>query len=193
MTRPRKPKGPLPPPVLRQPRALALEQRQREALELRIAGVSYGAIAAKLRCDHQKAFRLVTAALEGLVSMSPEYRAQEKAIMAHQLDEQVRRCLEQLIGGADDMSRCHIEAVIIKSLERKAKLLGLDTSARAIERDELLAAGEQARAQSAAEFAQRLIDMGWTPPDGYSVQRQIMPGLPAPTMEPAEVIEIEEE
>ena len=173
-------------------RAINLETRQLEALELRIAGVSYGEIASKLRCDRQRAFRLVTEALDGVVNGSPEFRAQEKLIQAHQLDEQVRRNLELLETSTEVVERVHIEAVIIKSLERKAKLLGLDTSARAIERDELLAAGEQARAQSAAEFGQRLVDMGWTPPDGYSVQRQIMPGLPAPTVEPSDVIEIEE-
>lgn len=99
-------------------RRLEVEERRAEALELRVAGYSYRAIAERLGCSVSTAHGLVDAALREVPAPGVERLRQ---VQGEQIDLVIRSLWPHVLKG----SARHAE-VLIRALERQAKLLGLD-------------------------------------------------------------------
>jgi len=106
-----------------QERRIASLKRKKEALELRIAGVSYDAIATKLGYKSRSgAFEAVkTALVQTLIEPAEELRN----IEVLRLDKALKAIWSQVLGG-------NLPAVdrYIKVAQRRADLLGLDAPKR---------------------------------------------------------------
>lgn len=99
----------------------AIARRQLLALDLRISGLSFRAIADKLDVSHQQIFRDVENELERLAGL--------RADKAETLRELELQRLDKIINSLDSwVSSGNVGAVNawIKASERRAKLLGLD-------------------------------------------------------------------
>jgi len=100
-------------------------QHQVEALELRRAGLGYTAIAARLGLGKSQAHRLVVAGLE-------EARAQVSANADDLRAEEVSRLDAMMVGLWPAARNGAVSAIdrVVKIMERRAKLLGLDAPER---------------------------------------------------------------
>jgi hypothetical protein len=96
-------------------------QHQIEALELRRAGLGYIAIGARLGLGKSQAHRLVVAALK-------EAREQVSANADDLRAEEVSRLDAMLVGLWNQARNGGVSAIdrVVKIMERRAKLLGLD-------------------------------------------------------------------
>ena len=106
-------------------RGARMLEHQRQALELRRAGLGYHAIGAKLGLGKSQAHRLVTAALA-------EARVQVTANADDLRSEEVSR-LDAMLTGLWPSARNGAVASIdrvVKIMERRARLLGLDAPER---------------------------------------------------------------
>jgi predicted transcriptional regulator len=97
-------------------------ERAARAFALRKAGLSYRDIAEELGVSHQLVYRDVQASIKQFLDEAREHHAQIMAIEAARLDDLQRVMWEQAAMG----DRRAIETVL-KIMERRAKLLGLDT------------------------------------------------------------------
>lgn len=96
---------------------LAVRERQKSALELRLAGETFQSIADKLACSKHTAHRLVEAALEATIK-EPAERVREMEL--HRLDGMFAGFWPQAQrGDAVAAAGC------LKVMEHRAKLLGL--------------------------------------------------------------------
>ena len=106
-------------------RGARMLEHQRQALELRRAGLGYHAIGAKLNLGKSQAHRLVTAALV-------EAREQVCANADDLRAEEVSRLDAMLTGLWPTARNGAVASVdrVVKIMERRAKLLGLDAPER---------------------------------------------------------------
>ena len=100
----------------------ARTERAARAFALRKAGLSYRDIGAELGVSHVIVYRDVQASIKQFLDEAREHHAQIMAIEAARLDDLQRVMWEQAAMG----DRRAIETVL-KIMERRAKLLGLDT------------------------------------------------------------------
>jgi len=114
------------------PEALAV--RRQAALDLRIDGWSYRAIAKELGIGHSQAKRDVQAELEALVEESREAAEEVRELELSRLDKAITVCNDTLkscwVDGSDDREKSRelqLKAIdrIAKLTEQRAKLLGL--------------------------------------------------------------------
>ena len=107
-------------------RAQAAE-RQRLALNLRIAGYTFALIGAhpEIEVTRQAAHRLVTKALDELAEQVSESARQLRTIELHRLDAMTAAIWRGAMGGDEQK----IDRVL-KIMARRAALLGLDAPAR---------------------------------------------------------------
>ena len=104
------------------PKSPARTERAARAFALRKAGLSYRDIGAELGVSHVAVYRDVQATIKQFLDEAREHHAQIMAIEAARLDDLQRVMWEQAAMG----DRRAIETVL-KIMERRAKLLGLDT------------------------------------------------------------------
>lgn len=102
--------------------AIAVEKRRREALEYRIQGYGFQAIGNALGISTTRAFQLVS---EGLSELTREPAERLREIEAERLDMMTTAFFPNAVQG--DLGAA---AVVLKIMERRAKLLGLDAPAR---------------------------------------------------------------
>lgn len=100
----------------------ARTERAARAFALRKAGLSYRDIGAELGVSHVIVYRDVQASIKQFLDEAREHHTQIMAIEAARLDDLQRVMWEQAAMG----DRRAIETVL-KIMERRAKLLGLDT------------------------------------------------------------------
>jgi len=105
-------------------RKLEVAMRRSQALELRISGMSYRAIADALSCADSTAYELVQSALREIPAANVEILRQEH-------DSMIRALFLKLKPRIDKGEPRAIE-VGVKLLERLAKLHGLDAPTRQI-------------------------------------------------------------
>lgn len=112
------------------PAAINNAQRRLEALKLRQAGATYQAIADKLGYhDRGTAQRAVVAELKKINAELEDEATQLRALEAQRLDTlQTAMWTEMLAARSNGESAAPAVDRIIKIMERRAKLLGLDTS-----------------------------------------------------------------
>jgi hypothetical protein len=99
---------------------LAMRERQRQALELRLSGLTFQSIAGELRCSKHTAHRLVTAALDATIK-EPAERVREMEL--HRLDGLFAGFWPKAQKG-DPVAA----AACLKVMEHRARLLGLFAS-----------------------------------------------------------------
>lgn len=97
-------------------------ERAARAFALRKAGLSYRDIGAELGVSHQLVYRDVQATIKMFLDEAREHHTQIMAIEAARLDDLQRVMWEQAAMG----DRRAVDTVL-KIMERRAKLLGLDT------------------------------------------------------------------
>jgi hypothetical protein len=129
-------------------------EKQRRALELRKAGASYDAIAAKVGyANRGGAYKAVAAAL---AEITAEPAADVKKLEVERLDAQLRR-LDRAQRDAKLMADpelvAKVGAVILKVAERRARLLGLDAPVKVQEVPPAKLSDEQLAAELRAELA----------------------------------------
>ena len=105
-------------------RKYEVAKRRAQALELRISGMSYRAIADAMQCADSTAYELVQSALR-------EIPAQNVEILRTEHDAMIRRLFAKLMPRIDKGEPRAIE-VGVKLLERLAKLHGLDAPTRQV-------------------------------------------------------------
>ncbi len=105
-------------------RKYEVAMRRSEALELRISGMSYRAIADAMHCADSTAYELVQSALR-------EIPAQNVEILRTEHDQMIRMLMLKLKPRIDKGEPRAIE-VAAKLLERLAKLWGLDAPTRQV-------------------------------------------------------------
>lgn len=100
-------------------------EHQQKALELRRAGLGYVDIGARLGLGKSQAHRLVKAALAECIAAVNDEATQLKA-------EELSRLDGMLTGIWADARKGHLGAIekVLKIMERRAKLLGLDAPTR---------------------------------------------------------------
>jgi hypothetical protein len=104
------------------PKSLARTERAARAFALRKAGLSYRDIGLELGVNHATVYKDVQATIKQFLDEAREHHTQIMAIEAARLDDLQRVMWEQAAMG----DRRAIETVL-KIMERRAKLLGLDT------------------------------------------------------------------
>jgi predicted transcriptional regulator len=104
------------------PKSPARTERAARAFALRKAGLSYRDIGAELGVSHVIVYRDVQAAIKAFIDEAREHHTQIMAIEAARLDDLQRVMWEQAAMG----DRRAVDTVL-KIMERRAKLLGLDT------------------------------------------------------------------
>lgn len=106
-------------------KALALE-RELRALELRKAGASYAQIAEVLGISRSAAHKAVARALDKVIAEVRENADRLRALELERLDHLSRELWRQALKG-------HLGAIdrLLKVMERRAKLLGLDAPTKA--------------------------------------------------------------
>ncbi|WP_298207514.1 helix-turn-helix domain-containing protein [Ferrimicrobium sp.] len=105
-------------------RRYEVAKRRAQALELRISGMSYRAIADAMQCADSTAYELVQSALR-------EIPAQNVEILRTEHDAMIRMLFSKLMPRIDKGEPRAIE-VGVKLLERLAKLWGLDAPTRKV-------------------------------------------------------------
>jgi len=121
-------KGATPQPINNAPQSPEKAQardREREALDLRLTGMSYRKIADRLSVDVATAYRRVSAALERVKAEADEKAVEVKAMELDRLDR-ILEVLEPRVERGDDKAIDRVLAV----QQRRAKLLGLDAPVR---------------------------------------------------------------
>ena len=103
------------------PIACSVAADRKSALDLRITGMSYRAIAAELGCSVSKAYDDVSAALAKLEAESAEKAAEVRRIELDRIDVMLKGIWPEAEAG--DARK--IETAL-KLMERRAKLLGID-------------------------------------------------------------------
>lgn len=103
-------------------KSLSRIERAARAFALRKAGLSYRDIGIELGVNHVTVYKDVQAAIKQFLDEAREHHTQIMAIEAARLDDLQRVMWEQAAMG----DRRAIETVL-KIMERRAKLLGLDT------------------------------------------------------------------
>ena len=104
------------------PKSPARTERAARAFALRKAGLSYRDIGLELGVSHQLVYRDVQATIKMFLDEAREHHTQIMAIEAARLDDLQRVMWEQAAMG----DRRAVDTVL-KIMERRAKLLGLDT------------------------------------------------------------------
>lgn len=160
-----------------QERQIKALERQKQALELRMAGVSYATIAEQLGySDMSGAHRAVGRALKRTL--------QEPADKLRELEAE--RLDKLLLGLWPSRTNLGVVDRILRIMERRAKLLGLDAPTKVAQTDPT---GEHE-----AELVQVLVYMpdnqrdpgGAQAPQGQAGEAPITPTLPAPPQLPNE-------
>jgi len=95
---------------------------QIEALGLRIQGYSFPAIAARMKISVDTAYNYVNDALEASARLRAERVAQERELSAMQIDE----ATTYLWAGGVSQGDPQAYSALMRGVERKSKLLGLD-------------------------------------------------------------------
>ena len=105
-------------------KGVAAQVRTAEALELRIQGLSYGAIAAKLGISRQA----VAEALEGELLALADIR---RRLAAVHLDLELERLdrLQNVYSATAEMGDVRSGEMVLRIMDRRAKYLGLDAKA----------------------------------------------------------------
>lgn len=104
------------------PKSPARAERAARAFALRKAGLSYRDIGAELGVSHVVVYKDVQATIKQFLDEAREHHTQIMAIEAARLDDLQRVMWEQAAMG----DRRAVDTVL-KIMERRAKLLGLDT------------------------------------------------------------------
>lgn len=101
------------------PRRIRNQAQVQQALELRTAGASYDAIGKSLKLSKTRAYELVMA---GLADMEASIRESAERTRAVEL----RRCDSLLLSLWPQRANPRVTDSILRIMERRAKLLGLD-------------------------------------------------------------------
>jgi len=96
-------------------------ERRMQALDMRKLGFSYRKIADRLGIDHQTAWRDVNAALKHLISLGDDSADELRQLELERLDKIIEGMSNWVDAGAYNQAN-----TIIKAIDRRAKLLGLD-------------------------------------------------------------------
>ena len=106
-------------------RTITGEEHRLKALQLRKAGLSYATIGTQLHCTKQNAYRLVKSALDNLRTHCAEATETLRQLELERLDA-------LLMGLWTPASRGDHAAIdrVLKIMERRARLLGLDAPAK---------------------------------------------------------------
>lgn len=107
------------------PAAAQTTVRQLEALELRQKGLSYERIGAQLGVTKEAAWQLVDRAMRDLRESVKETAAEVRELELARLDELTFAWLPAAKCGDDKAA-----GVVLKTMERRAKLLGLDAASK---------------------------------------------------------------
>lgn len=104
---------------------IAAAERRSKAVALRIQGRTFAQIGTELRISAPRAYQLVRGALAMLTDNATEGAEHLRALEAMRLDELQVKVWEKAIGG-------DYKAVdrVLRIMERRAKLLGLDAPAK---------------------------------------------------------------
>ena len=107
-------------------RRIRTTEKTLKALELRKRGLNYTQIGKKLGCHRSTACRYVLSELENLAEKCREEAAHVRDLELQRLDDLYLIAYRAIIRGNDlaGIDRC------LRIMERRAKLLGLDTAAK---------------------------------------------------------------
>ena len=111
-------------------RRITAAERRAQALDLRLAGYSFEAIGQQLGISKQAAYKHVSTALETLHTQTDNSAEQLRALELERLDALLKGCWTAASAGDPESTR-----VVLKVLERRAKLLGLDAPTKTPEDD----------------------------------------------------------
>ncbi|MFP4137465.1 MAG: helix-turn-helix domain-containing protein [Halomonas sp.] len=101
-------------------------QRRAEAMRYRLTGLSYDGIAKRLGCSRSQAHRLVTKELQELAKQAREDAEAVREMELARLDRLQQALWEQ---ATDDGNHGAVDR-LLRVMERRAKLLGLDAPQR---------------------------------------------------------------
>ena len=109
------------------PRNIARERKIADALEYRLAGHSFPAIASELRISTGTAYNYVREALDRIIDAADDNAERLKAMELERLD----RLFASIFSDATDQNVAPIQRataveLVLKVMERRAKLFGLD-------------------------------------------------------------------
>jgi acyl carrier protein phosphodiesterase len=104
------------------PKSPARAERAARAFALRKSGMSYRDIALELGVAHSLVYRDVQATIKQFLDEAREHHTQIMAIEAARLDD-----LQRVMWGQAAMGDRRAVDTVLKIMERRAKLLGLDT------------------------------------------------------------------
>lgn len=108
------------------PRVAELSEHERKALDLRIAGKTFQQIADAMATTRTTAYRWVVAALEKADEAMAERAAEHRELEAQRLNALLASLWTNALAGEPG-----VVDRVLKIMERRAKLLGLDAPARA--------------------------------------------------------------
>lgn len=110
-------------------RRIAAKERWTEALVMRRRGMTFERIGEVMGCGKQSAHRMITAAMKELRETCHEEAAVVRELELQRLDAMFETAYQQATG-ADDAH--YLDAIdrVLKIMDRRAKLLGLDAPAK---------------------------------------------------------------
>lgn len=111
-------------------RAIAAERRV-QALELRKAGLTYDQIAERIGISRSQAHGYVTKALNALDAKAAETAEQLRRLEVERIDKMLSGLWLRAVGTRDVPSDPLVVDRVVKLMERRARLLGLDAPAKA--------------------------------------------------------------
>ena len=103
--------------------------RQDEAIALRITGLSYSKISEQIGISKTQAYNLVTAGLEEISKNVTDKAEALRTLEVARMDEMLAALWPTIVDGGDNGPNSMNVDKVLKIMERRTKLLGLDLQA----------------------------------------------------------------
>ena len=148
---------------------------QKKCWELRVAGKFLDQIAQELGISRAQAHRHVEKCRKALSEDIKEIGKREIQLELQRLDFFTQELIDKAANNPTRLAG--LASAFAKISERRAKILGYDSPVKT----ELSGPDQQPITLQTANWQEKLLQAGWTPPDGL---KEILPGLPVPNQLP---------